>query len=178
MTARAAAPCACRSAPVQVAPSAPVPADLDAGKASVPVVTTGALATIDEHLPGAFSFRIKATASGALFLVLPQRDPAQPRFWCVVVVKCAPGGLVDSSETGWMGKQGLRREELAETLGAIRGDVDTWLAEPSQAHLRTWVLTSRPSTREDVIGTGVLTGIPKSPDGLSQARSPRGKGRK
>lgn len=149
--------------------------DLDAGKVDLPVMPTDTLATIDEHLPGAFSFRIKATASGALFLVLPQRDPAQPRFWCVVVVKCAPGGLVDASEAGWMGKQGLRREELAETLGAIRGDVDSWLAEPSQAHLRTWVLTSRPSTREDVIGTGVLTGIPKAPDGPSQARSTRGK---
>ncbi len=139
------------------------------------MVTTDTLATIDEHLPGAFGFRIKATESGALFLVLPQRDPAQPRFWCVVVVKCAPGGLVDSSEAGWMGKQGLRREELAETLGAIRGDVDSWLAEPSQAHLKTWVLTSRPSTREDVVGTGYLAGIPKPPATPAPARSSRGK---
>lgn len=40
------------------------------------------LVTIDGHLPGAFTFRIKVTESGALFLVLPRRDPAQPRFWC------------------------------------------------------------------------------------------------
>ena len=151
--------------------------DPDAGTMDLPVMPTDTLATIDEHLPGAFGFRIKATASGALFLVLPQRDPAQPRFWCVVVVKCAPGGLVDASEAGWMGKQGLRREELAETLGAIRDDVDSWLAEPSQAHLRTWILTSHPSTREDVIGTGIRADMPKSPDGPAQARSPKGKGR-
>jgi hypothetical protein len=153
----------------------PVTTDLDAGKASVPVVTTGTLATIDEHLPGAFGFRIKATESGALFLVLPQRDPAQPRFWCVVVVKCAPGGLVDASETGWMGKQGLRREELAETMGTIRGDVDGWLAEPAQVRLRTWVQTSRPSTREDGIGTGYLAALHTSPDKPSPARPSRGK---
>lgn len=156
-------------------PSVPTPADLDAGEVGLPAMPVGALATIDEHLPGAFGFRIKATASGTLFLILPQRDPAQPRFWCVVVVKCAPGGLVDASETGWMGKQGLRREELAETMGAIRGDVESWLAEPAQAHLKTWVLTAHPSAREDGIGTEVLTGLPKAPDRPSRARSGRGK---
>jgi hypothetical protein len=148
--------------------------DLDARTPGLPVATTGTLATIDEHLPGAFSFRIKATASGALFLVLPQRDPEQPRFWCVVVVKCAPGGLVDSSELGWMGKQGLRREELAETMAAIRTDVDSWLAEPSQSRLRTWVLTSHPSARDDGIGTEVLAGLPENPGRPSRARSPKG----
>lgn len=148
--------------------------DGDAGTVGLPEVNAGSLATIDEHLPGAFGFRIKATASGALFLVLPQRDPAQPRFWCVVVVKCAPGGLVDASELGWMGKQGLRREELAETMEAIRADVDGWLAEPSQAHLRAWVLTSLPSDRDDGIGTEVLAGLQDTPGRPSRARSPKG----
>lgn len=139
----------------------PAAMDGDAGKPGLPLVTEGSLATVDEHLPGAFGFRIKATASGALFLVLPQRDPTQPRFWCVVVVKCAPGGLVDASELGWMGRQGLRREDLAEIMGAIRADLDTWLAEPSQTRLRTWVLTSLPSTREDGIGTEALARLHK-----------------
>jgi len=151
----------------------PASLDLDAGTLGLPAVNAGTLATIDEHLPGAFGFRIKATASGALFLVLPQRDPAQHRFWCIVVVKCAPGGLVDASETGWMGKRGLRREELAETMAVIRADVDSWLAEPSQAHLKSWVLTSQPSARDDGIGTETLAGLQKTPDGPSRARSPR-----
>jgi hypothetical protein len=102
-----------------------------------------ALVTIDEHLPGAFTFRIKVTESGALFLVLPRRDPAQPRFWCVVVIKCAPGGLVDPSEGGWLGKQGLRREELGEIMTAIRENVNGWLAEPSQERLLAWVRTTQ-----------------------------------
>lgn len=109
------------------------------------MIDTSPLATIDEHLPGAFAFRLKATASGALFLVLLRRDPTQPRFWCVVVVKCAPGGLVDLEESAWVGRRGLRREELAETMAAIRSDVSGWLAEPSQTHLRTWLLTARPA---------------------------------
>ncbi len=152
-------------------PSVVATTNLEAGGSSMPVDTTSTLATIDEHLPGAFGFRIKATASGALFLVLPQRDPAQHRFWCVVVVKCAPGGLVDASELGWMGKQGLRREELAETMGAIRADVDSWLAEPSQATLRNWVMTAHPSARDDGIGTESLAAIQKAPDGTSRARA-------
>lgn len=160
-----------------MAPSAPAPVDPEAGQAEAPAAAPDTLATIDEHLPGAFGFRIKATASGALFLILPQRDPTQPRFWCVVVVKCAPGGLVDASEAGWMGKQGLRREELAETMAAIRGDLDGWLAEPVQANLRTWVLTAHPSTREDGIGIEVLTGMHKTGDGLARARTSRGRSR-
>jgi hypothetical protein len=104
-----------------------------------------ALVTIDEHLPGAFTFRIKVTESGAMFLVLPRRDPGQPRFWCVVVVKCAPGGLVDPSEGGWLGEQGLRREELGGTMTAIRENVNGWLAEPSQEGLLAWVLTTQPT---------------------------------
>jgi len=86
-----AGPCACRLAPVRIRTSEPATLVLDAGKVGLGMVTSGSLATIDEHLPGAFGFRIKATESGALFLVLPQRDPTQPRFWCVVVVKCARG---------------------------------------------------------------------------------------
>jgi len=173
VTAPAAVPCACRLAPVRMRISEPATLALDVGKLGLGMVTTGSLATIDEHLPGAFGFRIKATASGALFLVLPQRDPTQPRFWCVVVVKCAPGGLVDASEPGWMGKRGLRREELTETMAAIRADVDRWLAEPSQAHLKTWVLTSQPSARDDGIGTEALAGLQKPTDGPPRARSPR-----
>lgn len=138
------------------------------------MVNTISLATVDEHLPGAFSFRIKATATGALFLILPQRDPMQPRFWCVVVVKCAPGGLVDASEPGWMGKRELRRDELAETMSVIRNNVDSWLAEPSQASLRTWILTAQPSVRDDGIGIEVLTGIQEAAGKSSRARSAKG----
>jgi hypothetical protein len=102
-----------------------------------------ALVSIDEHLPGAFTFRIKVNESGALFLILPRRDPAQPRFWCVVVIKCAPGGLVDPSEGGWLGKQGIPREDLAGIMTGIRENVNGWLAEPGQEQLLAWVRTTQ-----------------------------------
>ena len=111
------------------------------------------IATIDEHLPGAFAFRIKVTASGALFAVLPHRDPGQPRFWCVAVVKCAPGGLVDASEDGRIVQRNLRRDELAETMTAIRTDLHGWLSEPARQSLRAWVLESPASLPVDPLQT-------------------------
>jgi hypothetical protein len=120
------------------------------------VADASPLATIDEHYPGAFNFRLKATANGALFQVLPRRDPTEPRFWCVVVVRCAPCGLVDSAESPWVGRRGLRREELAETMAAIRSDVDGWLTEPSQTQLRTWLITAQPMEADNDAGTGAL----------------------
>jgi hypothetical protein len=127
-----------------------------------------ALVTVDEHLPGAFTFRIKVTESGALFLILPRRDPAQPRFWCVVVIKCAPGGLVDPSEGGWLGKQGIRREDLGGTMTAIREDVNGWLTEPAQERLLTWVRT----TQATPAGNAMVAGLQRKPEPGS-AKAPR-----
>jgi hypothetical protein len=84
---------------------------------------------------------MKTAANGFLHRVLPLRDPDQPRFWCVVVVRCTPGGLPDQSVPVWIGQRGLRRDELSETMEAIRADLSAWLAEAAQAQLREWVLT-------------------------------------
>jgi hypothetical protein len=100
----------------------------------------GAVAIVAEHSPGAFGFTMKTVANGFLHRVLPLRDPDQPRFWCVVVVRCTPGGLPDRSQPPWIGRRGLRREELPETMGAIRADLPEWLAQSAQASLRAWVM--------------------------------------
>jgi hypothetical protein len=101
-----------------------------------------AIAVVAEHDPGAYGFTMRTPANGLLHRVLPLRDPEQPRLWCVVVVRCSPGGLPDRSEGAWIGARGLRRDELAETLGAIRSDLAAWLAEDAQARLREWVLAT------------------------------------
>jgi hypothetical protein len=106
---------------------------------------TTPIATIDAHERDALAFRIKIVSSGALFLVMPHRDPEQPRWWCVVVAKCAPGGMVDSSEAGYIAQRHLNRNELADTLAAIRTNLDAWLAEPSREPLTAWLLTSPPT---------------------------------
>jgi hypothetical protein len=101
--------------------------------------------SIAEHAPGAYGFTMKTTANTFLHRVLPVRDPEQPRFWCVVVVRCTPGGLLDHSVPAWIGQRGLRRDELAATLGAIRDDPSAWLADDAQTRLRAWVLAPDPA---------------------------------
>jgi hypothetical protein len=95
---------------------------------------------VDERDPRAYGFTLRTAATGLLHRVLPLRDPDQPRFWCVVVIRCSPGGLPDRSQPAWIGRRGLRRDELAATMGAIRADPSAWLAESPQAQLRSWVL--------------------------------------
>jgi hypothetical protein len=100
----------------------------------------GASELVAARDPRAYGFTMKTMANGMLHRVLPLRDPEQPRFWCVVVVRWMPGNVPDRSMPAWIGQRGLRREELSETMGAIRADLSGWLAEPAQAHLRAWVL--------------------------------------
>jgi hypothetical protein len=98
--------------------------------------------TVVAHDRGAYDFTMKSTATGALHRVLPLRDPEQPRFWCVVVVRCEPNGLLDPSVPPWIGRRGLHREELGETMAAIRADLPAWLAQPAQAQLQASILAS------------------------------------
>jgi hypothetical protein len=100
----------------------------------------GAIAVVADHVAGAYGFTMKTVANELLHRVLPLRDPDQPRFWCVVVVRCTAGGLPDRSQPPWVGRRGLRREDLSETMEAIRADPSAWLAQPEQTELRALVL--------------------------------------
>ena len=123
-----------------------------------------AVAVIVEHHKDAYGFTMKMVANGLLHRVLPLRDPDQPRFWCVVVVRCAPGGLPDRAEGAWIGPRGLRRDELGETMGAIRADLEAWLTEESQARLREWLLAAP--------ATAVASAMPAAGKSGAGARAP------
>lgn len=95
---------------------------------------------VEERNADAYGFTVKVLANGLLHRILPVRDPNQPRFWCVVVFRCSPGGIPDESERPWVGLGGLRREDLKETMSAIRADPSSWLAETAHGKLRDWML--------------------------------------
>ena len=116
----------------------------------------GAIAIVAEHLNGAYGFTMKTEANDFLHRVLPLRDPDQHRFWCVVVVRCTAGGLPDHSQSPWIGLRGLRREELSETMAAIRDDLSAWLKQPEQTELRELVF--EPS--EAAASLGSVQGLP------------------
>lgn len=100
---------------------------------------------VEERNADAYGFTVKVLANGLLHRILPVRDPHQPRFWCVVVFRCSPGGVPDASEQPWVGLGGLRREELKETMSAIRADPSSWLAETAHGQLRDWMLAPTPA---------------------------------
>lgn len=106
------------------------------------MVSNGALEVevVAERTADAYAFTLRAAGNGLAYRVAPERDPSQPRFWCVVVYRCLPGGLPDANAGIWVGPGGLRREDLKETLGAIRADPAGWLAEPARDELRAWML--------------------------------------
>ena len=100
---------------------------------------------VEERNADAYGFTVKVLANGLLHRILPVRDPHQPRFWCVVVFRCSPGGIPDASEQPWVGLGGLQREELKETMSAIRADPSSWLAETAHGQLRDWMLAPGPA---------------------------------
>jgi hypothetical protein len=95
---------------------------------------------VEERNADAYGFTVKVLANGLLHRILPVRDPHQPRFWCVVVFRCSPGGVPDASEQPWVGPGGLRREELKDIMSAIRANPSSWLAETAHGQLRDWML--------------------------------------
>ncbi len=96
---------------------------------------------VDSRDREGFGFLIKARESGRLFRVRPVRDPSQPRFWCVMVYRCMPGGAAEPGERPWVGEGGLTRDELPTVLAEMRADIATWLARDQCRELRRWLLT-------------------------------------
>lgn len=90
----------------------------------------------------AITIRVRQTQ--AHFRITPERDPQQPRLWCVSVRQCASGGTLTTSGLVWIDRPGMSRTELAETIDTIRGDIGGWLTAPARRDLCRWLLTAEP----------------------------------
>jgi hypothetical protein len=123
---------AANDAPVDQAPDGPAEPS-----AAAPVA---AFEIVDRHQPGAYGFSVRVGATGRLYRITPARDPQEPRFWCVIVYRCTLSGLPDGGERPWLGSAGLRRDELAGVMTAIRDDVAGWLAAMPSPALAQWFL--------------------------------------
>jgi hypothetical protein len=127
--------------PLRVAAAAvsvnPAPDSQADPSAATPVA---AFEIVEHYQPGAYGFSVRVGATGRLYRITPARDPQEPRFWCVVVYRCTPGGLPDGAERAWLGRAGLRRDELAGVMTAIRDDVGGWLAAMPSPALAQWFL--------------------------------------
>jgi hypothetical protein len=114
-----------------------------ADAASSPATDESAAAPFEivgPHQPGAYGFVVRVRATGRLYRITPARDPREPRFWCVVVYRCAASGLPDAAEPPWIGVAGMRREDLRDAMAGIRDDVGGWLTTTARPEFRTWFL--------------------------------------
>ena len=114
----------------------------------------GTVDVVESRDPEGLGLLLKARATGRLYRVRPARDPRQPRFWCVLVYRCQPGGMADPGERPWVGAGGMTRDELPEVFRTIRADVDAWLAQEQCLELRRWLLT--PGAPAAPLGTGAV----------------------
>lgn len=122
-------------------PSSPFRADIRprSDPSSRSVVPGSTFEIVEIKPPNRVCFYIRVRASGALFLVVPARCPAQPRLWSFWVHRCRVGA-VDPSEAPWVDSERLRREDLVAAARTIHDDADGWLKGKERAALRRWML--------------------------------------
>jgi hypothetical protein len=87
----------------------------------------------------AWGLYLKA-AGGLLFRVTPNRDPDQPRLWCLRVDRCISVGAVQPDGHGCLAGSGIAWSDLTAVFGSIRSDAEAWLDHPSQRELRSWLV--------------------------------------
>ncbi|MGH9173861.1 MAG: hypothetical protein ACRD1H_05870 [Vicinamibacterales bacterium] len=79
-----------------------------------------------QHIGHGFFF--KPHSGGYVYRLAPDRHPAEPRFWCIWIHRCGPGGVPDADERAWLSDETITRDEMPVTLSAIRDDLANWLA--------------------------------------------------
>jgi hypothetical protein len=87
----------------------------------------------------AWGLFLKATG-GLLFRVTPNRDPDQPRLWCLRVDRCISVGAVQPDGHGCLVGSGIAWSDLTAVFTTIRSELDEWLELPAQRNLRRWLI--------------------------------------
>lgn len=91
------------------------------------------------RVPEGLALYLKANPSNWFFRVAPVRDPAQPRFWCLFVEQCSRIGSLDDVYERFVGPRGMSRQELIDTLNAIRAAPERWLSYAENRELSSWL---------------------------------------
>ena len=93
------------------------------------------------RVPEGMIVYLKHLESAWVFRIMPIRDPDQPRLWCLRLEACAAPSL--SARTApfdpYYTALAMTREQLADTLAALRQRTATWLDEPAQRDLAKWL---------------------------------------
>jgi hypothetical protein len=117
-------------------------------------VTGGLVDVVIPRAPEGLSLVLKPHHGARLYRVLPVRDPNQPRFWCLVVLRCSKMGAVEDGEAPWIIADGLTRDRLPAALAEIQADITAWLARESNQRLRDWLLEQLPDPLDVIRASG------------------------
>jgi hypothetical protein len=112
-----------------------------------------AVDVVAPRAPEGLSLVLKPRHGSRLYRIVPVRDPEQPRFWCLIVLRCSRGGAVEEHEDPWMIANGLTRDLLPKVLAEIQADVTTWLDQENRHSLRDWILQVLPDPLEVIRAT-------------------------
>jgi hypothetical protein len=126
----------------------------EVAEAEVLKIEDDVLEVVESRTPDGLAVLLRARPSGRHYRVAPTRDPRQPRFWCLMVIRCSSAGVPHPSELPWAGGWGTRWEDLATDLALIRADVNAWLAQDQCAGLRSWLMTPDPEPPPTLTATG------------------------
>lgn len=114
----------------------------NAPEADAAAVSNARLAVVASRGGDGLGVSVTVEGTGRIYRIEPDRDPRQPRFWCLRVYRCTSAGVVAPNERSWWGSGGMTRADLPAAIGAVRGDPTAWLAGQEQQELRAWMLES------------------------------------
>jgi hypothetical protein len=95
-----------------------------------------------QHIGHGFFFKPHKTAY--TYRLAPDRHPAEPRFWCIWIHRCGPGGAPDTGERAWLSDETITRDDMASTISEIRENFPAWIAKGGDA-LQTWLEEPAPA---------------------------------
>lgn len=104
----------------------------------------GQIDVVVPRAPEGLSLVLKPKHGARLYRIVPVRDPEQPRFWCLIVLRCSRSGAVEATEAPWVIGNGLTREQLPLILAEIQHDLHGWLEDEQRHDLREWLLQLLP----------------------------------
>ena len=124
------------------------------GQAELPVAAVaGGFDLVSNSVQEGHALYLRGRLGGGVIRVSPARDPAQPRFWCLLVEHRGSVGPGGQRLAAAIGPGGLTREEARLALGDLAADPAAWLGRPRHRRLRAWL---RRETGEPTRSSGRL----------------------
>jgi hypothetical protein len=123
---------------VETLPIAPPSGATEQPDAAVAAII-GGFDVVVPRAPEGHALYLRGRLGGGVVRVSPARDPAQPRFWCLLVEHRGAVGPGGQRLGAVLGPGGLTREEAHAALGELAADPAAWLGRSRHRRLRAWL---------------------------------------